>query len=339
MDRNEFGCVDAVNITILVDNRADLIVKSNDSVKYFTDRALLAEHGFSALIHFPGGTPAGSLLGDLGGDLNILWDAGVTRIALMENLRRMEIDPRSVGVIALSHGHHDHFSALSELLAGLNLGFESKEWAEPITAEKVAAWIDANRVPVIAHPAAFRERWWEKEDGTRVGPMTPPPRLEWEALGGIMRCSETPHPLRPGCWTTGYVPRKSFEHSGRPARLYYRQGDTLRPDDLEEDQAIVINVKGKGLVVLSGCAHAGIVNTVNYAREFSGVDRVYAIIGGFHLARSTPEEIQATLVAIQALRPALLVPSHCTGFEATCAFSRQMPDQSVPGVVGATYPF
>ena len=257
----------------------------------------------------------------------------------MENLRRMEIDPRSVGLIALSHGHHDHCAALSEFLAELNLGYESKEWAEPITADKVAGWMGANLVPVIVHPAAFRERWWKKEDGTWVGPMTPPPRLEWEALGGIIRCSETPYPLRSGCWTTGYVPRKSFEHSGRPVRLYYRQGDTLTPDDLEEDQAIVINVKGKGLVILSGCAHAGIINTVNYAREFSGIDRVYAIIGGFHLARSKPDEIQATIDAVQELQPEFLVPSHCTGFEAICAFSRQMPDQFVLGVVGATYQF
>ncbi len=339
MNLNKFGSVEAVNITILVDNRADLIVKSNNTVKYFTDKALLAEHGFSALVHFPGGILHGSPEGDRGENRNILWDAGVTRIALMENLRRMEIDPRSVGVIALSHGHFDHFAALSEFLAAMSLGVESKEWAEPITSEKVVEWTDAKRVPVIAHPAAFRERWRGKEDGTMVGPFTPPPRLEWEALGASIQCSEAPDPLMPGCWTTGYVPRVSFEQSGRPARRYYRQGDTLTPDDLEEDQAIVINVRDKGLVILSGCAHAGIVNTVNYAREFSGVDRVFAIIGGFHLARSTPDEIQTTIDAIKTLKPELLVPCHCTGFEAMCAFSQQMPAQFLPGVVGATYQF
>lgn len=339
MDPNEFGHVDAVNITILVDNRADLIVKSNDHVKFFTDKALLAEHGYSALVHFPGDVPNDITGEDVIGDQNILWDAGVTRIALMENLRRMEIDPHSVSAIALSHGHHDHYAAFSEFLTAMDLGLEPIEWAEPITAGKVTALKNKNRVPVVAHPAAFRERWWQKEDGTMVGPFPSPPIVEWEALGAVIRPSEAPYPLRPGCWTTGYVPRNSFEQSGRPTRLYYRQGDQFTPDDLEEDQAIVINVKDKGLVVLSGCAHAGIVNTVNYAREISGVDRVFAVIGGFHLARSTPEEIQSTIDAFKRLRPELLVPSHCTGFEAMCAFSQQMPDQVVPGVVGATYQF
>jgi 7,8-dihydropterin-6-yl-methyl-4-(beta-D-ribofuranosyl)aminobenzene 5'-phosphate synthase len=111
------------------------------------------------------------------------------------------------------------------------------------------------------------------------------------------------------------------------------------PDDLEEDQAIVIHVRDKGLVVLSGCAHAGIINTLEYARRISGVERVHAVIGGFHLARSKPEEIQATIDALQALAPAVLVPCHCTGFEATCAFARAMPGAFSPGVVGATYVF
>jgi len=337
MDQDEFGAVNAVNITILVDNRADLIVKSSDTIKYFTDKALLAEHGFSALVHFPSDIPVEQMDEHSTSHGDILWDAGFSRVALMENFRRMELDPRSVGAIALSHGHDDHFTALSDFLAAMDLGAEPKEWSEPITADKVDAWMDANRVPVIAHPAAFRERWGEKEDGTRVGPFAPPPRLEWEALGAAIRCSEGPAQLRSGCWTTGYVPRKSFEQSGRPARLYYRQGDILVPDDLEEDQAIVIQVRGKGLVVLSGCAHAGIVNTIHYAREISGVDRVFAVIGGFHLARSKPEEIQATIDAIQSLKPELVVPCHCTGFDAICAFSKQMPEQFVPGVVGATY--
>jgi 7,8-dihydropterin-6-yl-methyl-4-(beta-D-ribofuranosyl)aminobenzene 5'-phosphate synthase len=119
--------------------------------------------------------------------------------------------------------------------------------------------------------------------------------------------------------------------------MYHRQGLEFLPDTLEEDQAIVINVTGKGLVVVSGCAHSGIVNTVNYAREISGVDRVWAIIGGFHLGRSEDEEVQLTIDEIQLLKPHLIVPSHCTGFRAIAQFAAQMPDAFVPGVVGATY--
>ena len=328
MDTVAFGSVKAVEITVLVDNRADLIVESRQGVKYFTDKALLAEHGFSALVHFPD-SPSG----------RILWDAGVTQVALMENLRRMEIDPNTIRQVALSHGHHDHNAALTALLQALDLGVEAREWSGAVSAEAVAHYQSAKRLPLVAHPAAFRERWGRKEDGTWVGPLESPPWQTWESLGLEIRHSEGPYQLAPGCWTTGYVPRLSFEHSGRPAHLFYRQGDTMVPDDLEEDQAIVIHVQDKGLVILSGCAHAGIINTIEYARRISGVERVHAVIGGFHLARSKPEEVQATIDALQALAPVVLVPCHCTGFEAACAFAREMPGAFSPGVVGARYVF
>jgi 7,8-dihydropterin-6-yl-methyl-4-(beta-D-ribofuranosyl)aminobenzene 5'-phosphate synthase len=98
-------------------------------------------------------------------------------------------------------------------------------------------------------------------------------------------------------------------------------------------------VRDKGLVVLSGCAHAGIVNTVNHARAVSGVERVYAILGGFHLARVQDDELAQTIEAIKALQPQLIVPSHCTGFHATAQFEAHMPEVFMPNVVGATYLF
>jgi 7,8-dihydropterin-6-yl-methyl-4-(beta-D-ribofuranosyl)aminobenzene 5'-phosphate synthase len=166
-----------------------------------------------------------------------------------------------------------------------------------------------------------------------------PPRAEWEAARAEVILSEGPYELGPGCWTTGYVPRLSFESSGLPTKMYYRQGLDFSRDHLEEDQAIVINVTSKGLVVVSGCAHSGIVNTVNHARRISGVDRVWAIVGGFHLGRSKDEDVQRTIDEISHLKPHMVVPSHCTGFKAIAQFAAQMPDAFVPGVVGATYLF
>ena len=323
--KNNFGAVNAVNITILVNNNADLIVKSTESIKYFREKALLAEHGFSALIHFPET------------DMKILWDAGVSNITLMENIRRMEIDPKSISKIALSHGHSDHYAAMTDFIKAMALEIESKEWDEPITESIVDEWKTANQVTITAHPAGFRERWWVKDDGTRVGPLPPPPKLEWEAAGGCLELSSDPFRLTSGCWTTGYVPRESFEKSGRPTQLLYREGDEFYPDDLEEDQAIIINIERKGLVVLSGCAHAGIINTTNLARKISGVDKVYAIIGGFHLARSSDEEIEKTIDALQVFNPEILVPCHCTGFPAMCAIAKQFPESFHHGIVGATY--
>jgi 7,8-dihydropterin-6-yl-methyl-4-(beta-D-ribofuranosyl)aminobenzene 5'-phosphate synthase len=320
-------------ITVLVDNRADLIVKSTDTVRRYTEEPLLAEHGFAALIE----------LGDRSdrsdAGVRILWDAGMTHIALLENMRRMQIDPATIDVIALSHGHGDHTAAMAEVIKAMGVLPEPRKWEADATLEEIREWTQGRRVPLVAHPAAFRERWGIGKDGSRYGPVLPPPRAEWEAVGAQVILSEGPYQLGPGCWTTGFVPRLSFEKAGRSSTRAYREGDAFLQDDLEDDQAIAIHVAGKGLVVLAGCAHSGIVNTVRYARQISGVERVWAILGGFHLAPADDDEIAQTIDAIAEIGPAMVVPSHCTGFRAICEFSRRMPEQFVLGVVGTTYLF
>ncbi len=319
------GSVKHATVTVMVDNKADLIVESSDQVKYFTDEPLLAEHGFSVLIQLEDS------------ESKILWDAGVSRVALMENFRRMKLDVASIEKIALSHGHLDHYAAMTDLLVEMDLLPQDKVWDISVKAKEIEEWIEGSRIPIVVHPAAFRERWWEKEDGGLVGPFLPPPEQEWHALGAKIIPSEEPYRLASGCWTTGYIPRKSFEKIGRPKEMRYRDGSDFLPDDLEEDQAIVINIEGKGLVILSGCAHSGIVNTITHAREFFSIDRVYAVIGGFHLARASDDEIERTIAYLQRIEPRLVIPSHCTGFRAISRFAQEMPDEFIEGVVGTTY--
>jgi 7,8-dihydropterin-6-yl-methyl-4-(beta-D-ribofuranosyl)aminobenzene 5'-phosphate synthase len=319
------GSVGQASITILVDNKADLLVESSDRVKYFTDEPLLAEHGFSALIQLDGS------------EKKILWDAGVSRVALLENLRRMKLDVASIGTVALSHGHADHTAALTELLMQMAPLPQEKEWDAAFELRGAEEWMEGLRIPIIAHPAAFRERWWQKEDGTLVGPDLPAPEKAWEALGARIILSEGPCQLAPGCWTTGYVPRASFEKAGRSKERRYRKGPQLLPDDMDDDQAVVIHVEGKGLIVLSGCAHSGIVNTIAHARQCSGIEEVYAVIGGFHLAKANDEDIDRTIDHLRGLAPRLVAPCHCTGLKAICRFAEGMPDEFVEGIVGATY--
>jgi 7,8-dihydropterin-6-yl-methyl-4-(beta-D-ribofuranosyl)aminobenzene 5'-phosphate synthase len=216
---------------------------------------------------------------------------------------------------------------------------EEREWEEHVTSGEIDRWIEGHQKNIIAHPAVLRERWWVKDDGTKVGPYLPPPIQAWQSAGAKIILSEDPYSLEAGCWATGYIPRRSFEETGRPTKLHYREGDSFLRDDMEDDQALVINVKDKGLVVLSGCAHAGIVNTVECAKEISGNTKVLAIIGGFHLALASDDEIHQTIEHIKFLNPQLIVPSHCTGFLAQSYFASQMPDEFIEGVVGATYSF
>lgn len=321
-----FGETQDVEITVLVDNRADLLVKSTETVKRFTDKPLLAEHGFAALVD----------LKDAG--LRILWDAGMTQLAFLENARRMKLDLATVDKIALSHGHGDHYAALPDVIKMAARPPAPREWEQDAPLDDIRDWVKGRRVPVIAHPAAFRERWWIDKDGKKHGPRIAP-RAEWEAAGAEIVLSAGPCELGPGCWTTGAVPRQSFEQAGTPAGAHFREGDLFVRDYLDDDQSIVINVRDKGLVVLTGCAHAGIVNTVDYAREISGIHRVWAIMGGFHLAPAKEAEIQRTIDEIQKLAPAMVVPSHCTGFQAIAQFAGQMPAAFTLGAAGTRYLF
>ena len=323
----DFGAVSRASVTVLVDNRADMIVRSTDDVVYFTDKPLLAEHGFAALVD----------LEDVG--IRILWDAGGTRVTLMENVGRMEVDLGTVETIVLSHGHWDHIGAIAEVLETMARRPGPQEWPPSMSPDEVEAWVKTQCVSIVLHPAALRERWSIGKDGKRFGPVDPPPTGLWEALGAEIVCSEGACRLAGGCWTTGYVPRRSFEHSGRSTRAYYRDGDGLVRDDIEDDQAVVLNVEGKGLVVVAGCAHSGIVNTVRYAQEITGVERIHAVLGGFHLARAEDDELDQTIAAFKEWAPALISPSHCTGFGPICRFAAEMPDVFVPGVVGVTYRF
>ncbi len=324
--RLSFGSTRDAEITVLVENNADLLVKSTDTVKRFHEKPLLAEHGFAALVELKK-VP-----------LRILWDAGISTTALLENARLMEIDLSTVDVIALSHGHRDHFGAMTEVLKQIARRPESREWPPDTPMEEMRAWSTPHKVPLIAHPAVFRERWGIAKDGRKFGPHLAP-REAWEIAGAEIVPSEGPYQLGSGCWLTGAVPRRSYEEAGTPPSMAYRVGDQFVRDRLDDDQAIAINIEDKGLVVLSGCAHSGILNTVNYAREISGVEQVHAILGGFHLAPAKDDEIERTIEEIIELQPAMVVPSHCTGFRAIARFASRMPDQFVQGVVGTRYLF
>jgi len=323
----EFGTVPEARITVLVDNLVGMLARSSDGVRRFDGAPLLAEHGFAALIDLP---VAGR---------RILWDAGASAPTLTENLRRMEIDPASIDAIALSHGHWDHVGGLSTLLRAACRPPELEAFPAGTSEATLAAHARIRTVPLIVHPAAFRERWTFLNDGRRYGPKQATNRAEWTALGAEIVETEMPYRIAEGCWATGYVPRESFETAGRPETQRYRDGGRFLPDDLEDDQSIVLHVEGKGLVIVAGCAHAGIVNTVRYARRISGIERVHAVLGGFHLGRAAEEDIERTVDAIAEIAPATIVPSHCTGFPAMRRFAERLPDAFVLGTVGTTYSF
>ena len=147
---------------------------------------------------------------------------------------------------------------------------------------------------------------------------------------------ETPTPVVPGAYLTGMVERVT-DYEKIPPTFITRKGDQFVQEEFIGEQAIVLNAKGKGLVVLSACAHRGIVNTVKHAQKITGIKKVHAVIGGFHLTGASPELIQKTIADIKDIGPDYIAPTHCTGFEAISAFAREMPDQFILNTAGTRY--
>ena len=317
--------VDSVSITCLIDNVADMLLQNQGPAKrpalgdpaaprvpaaYLesgeTADAPLAEHGFSALINVE----------KSGREHRVLFDAGLTPDGLAENMRRLGIDAKEIEPIVLSHGHFDHTTGID--------GF-------------VRAVGRAN-LPVMIHP-----EFWSRRRIAIPGrdPFELPSTSKSALQGAGFEIIEERQPsflLDGSLLVTGEVDRTSDFEQGFPIHQAFRDGD-WQPDPLIlDDQAVVLHVRDKGLVVMTGCGHAGIVNIVRYAKKLTGVDEVYAVIGGFHLGGPIFEPIiPATCEALAALAPEVVVPAHCTGWRATHALAAALPDAFIQNSVGTRY--
>jgi 7,8-dihydropterin-6-yl-methyl-4-(beta-D-ribofuranosyl)aminobenzene 5'-phosphate synthase len=147
---------------------------------------------------------------------------------------------------------------------------------------------------------------------------------------------KVPTQIVPGAYLIGEINQVTDYEKIAPVFLTKR-GDQIVQDDFIGEQAIVFYVKSRGLVVLSGCAHRGIVNTIRQAQKITGIEKVHAVIGGFHLTGAKEELIQKTITDIKAIHPDFIIPFHCTGFEAVTAFSREMPEQFILNTSGTRY--
>ncbi|WP_440945119.1 MBL fold metallo-hydrolase [Methanosarcina sp. T3] len=307
---------DRLEITVLMDNYTDIfLIESTDVCRRpqlpFFPQMLFAEHGFSCLIKVWAGNE----------EHVVLMDAAVTPANLFNNAELLKADLGRIEAVALSHGHPDHFLGLVDLLK-----FVSKE--------------QDKEVPLVLHPDAFLER---RFNIPVIGCPVTVPALEEEALkearADLLK-SEKASPIANGLiHTTGEVERKIPFEKGFPWAEAKINGNWVI-DPFLDDQGLVIKVKDKGLVVISGCAHAGIINTVEYAKKITGTDKVHAVLGGFHLTgRLFDPIIQPTIDEMKRIAPDYVVPMHCTGWKAINRFAEGMPEQFILNSVGTTYVF
>jgi 7,8-dihydropterin-6-yl-methyl-4-(beta-D-ribofuranosyl)aminobenzene 5'-phosphate synthase len=301
---------DRVEITVLVDNYSDFLVPQQTPADcrppYNPKRQLLAEHGLSCLFRVFAGTK----------EHVVLMDAGLSRQCLLWNLRQLGITLAGIEAVVLSHGHYDHTGSLEEAVSGAG-----------------------HQVPLIAHPDAFlKKRLNIPVQGVFEQPY--PDAVALKKAGADIRLRNEPSTLAAGhLLVTGEVERKNSFEKGMPGGEIFKDNFWV-PDPFLDDQALAITVKDKGLIVLSGCAHAGIINTVEYARKITGTDHVHAVLGGFHLnGKVFAPVIPPTIDAMKQIAPDYLVPMHCTGWDAINRFHAAMPGKCILNTVGTTYVF
>lgn len=306
--------VDRVEVTILLDNSIDVFLASNDEVRrarlsteaaWGERPALVAEHGFSVMVVVHSG----------GSSRRLLFDAGMTTHGLVHNMEMLELRPEDFECMVLSHGHVDHTQGLIGLV------------------ERLGEW----RIPIHLHPDAFRKRKTELPDGT-VRHMPNMDRQWLEARGiAFVEARGPTHLLDAKVMATGEIERTSDFERGFPPHLAEVDGKWEPDPHIHDDQALVVNVKGKGLVVVTGCCHAGAINTIRYAQKLTGVDTIHALLGGLHLTGSLFEPIIGRTVAeLKAIGPKCVMAGHCTGWKAIHELANEMPDAYVPTSVGTT---
>jgi 7,8-dihydropterin-6-yl-methyl-4-(beta-D-ribofuranosyl)aminobenzene 5'-phosphate synthase len=276
-------------------NGLKITVIAEDSVAY--ESSYLGQHGISFLIN--------AQRDDI--TRNVLVDVAQNPDALLENMAKMGIAASSIDSVVLTHCHYDHTQGLGKIL---------KE-------------IDKKDLPVIAHQDIFRLNFITDPYLRHVGVMDGDRKEEIESAGGTLFLTRDSLELMPGLITTGEVERVT-DFEGVGITLYTINEGELQSDPMSDDISLVANVKGKGLVIITGCSHAGIVNITRQALKLTGTDKVHGIIGGFHLIEAPVDRIKETAQALREFNPDWVYAGHCTGFRAQVELYRRLKERFSP---------
>ena len=310
--------IDSVEITCLVDNSVDLLLPNTKvafrpsvNENWFV-HPLIAEHGFCASI----------TLEVKGTEHRLLFDSGLDPFAASHNAEVLDLDLSYCELVISSHGHIDHAGGLINIKRKIN---EEKQ---------------KQKLPLVLHEDAFKNRLVKFQDGRKISLPAPNRTGLIEAGYNLVQKQSTSLWIEDRILVTGEIPRTNDFEKGFPN--HYSEIDGRMENDplIKDDQAIVLNIKDKGLVVITGCAHAGIINIIKYAKELSGENRIYGVIGGMHLTGGVFEPlIPRTIDELELLKPRFIIPCHCSGLKAVTEIAKNMPNALIQNSVGTNYIF
>ena len=258
-----------------------------------------------------------------------LLDFGFTPEVLIRNFALLDLDPRRLAGLILSHGHRDHYGGLEGFLAHHR------------------AHLPGELALFAGGEAAFAEKWVKRRGADPVswGALD---RGAVEAAGVAIHCCDRARMLA-GAFTTGRIGRQSFEHilestlvEGGTAVDHFTAAERsgrLVPDQHPEEHATCYLVQGRGLVVISSCGHSGLVNTIKTALAVSGAGKLHAVLGGFHLGPAPIDYVEHTVAELKTLAPDVVVPMHCSGGNFIRAMQREMPDRLNMTNIGSRFTF
>ena len=302
---------DRLEVTILVDNYTDLLLVQNTEVvkrpRFTLPNAPLAEHGLSCLLK----------VSEDSQEHLLLMDAGIGAICLLHNSNLLKVDLSQIESVVLSHGHFDHFGGLPALL---DRAYEG--------------------ISIVLHPEAFLQR---RLNFPAIGTPVEMPGLDEDVLkeaGAVLHKNKEASTLASNLvLVTGEVERVTDFEQSFPWAEAKIDGQWV-VDPFHDDQGIAVKIKDKGLVVIGGCSHVGIINTIKQAQKVAQTETVHAVLGGFHLSGPVFEPIiEPTVEEMKKIGPDYVVPMHCTGWKAINQFAKEMPGQFLLNSVCTTYVF